>query len=313
MAVATHHAMTGPLSPWRDGAAQQTILDFVIATTMPTSPDHVRIDDRIAVFDLDGTLWCEKPVSIHTQFLMRRLAAMANRDPGLRTRQPWKAALDRDVAWIAEAFARRDRELTAGLAGAYRGATVEEVAAAAMMFLRNERHPQLGRHYSECTYRPMVALARFLEANRFTIYLAAGGGRDFVRTISQDLYGIAPERVIGSSRDLDFMDGEVAAIVHERAPDLVDDGPATPIQTWSRVGRRPIFVAGNSNGDIPMLRYAAHPSRRSLSVLIDHDDAERDFAYRSGAEEALRLARVHGWLVVSVKRDWADVMSSSGS
>ncbi|HEY5928595.1 MAG TPA: HAD family hydrolase [Kofleriaceae bacterium] len=282
--------MRGPLESWRAGAAQRAILDFVVATTMPTSASYVRIEDRIAVFDHDGTLWCERPLPIYAQFLVRRLAAMAERDPELRAR--------------ADAL---------GLGDAIEGATVEELASAAVAFVRSAQHPDLHRVYAECTYRPMIALVRFLHANHFTTYLAAGGGRDFVRPLSQELYGIPPERVIGSSSDLELVDDDVAKLVHKRPPDLLDDGPAKPIQIWGRVGRRPILVAGNANGDIPMLRYAAHPSRPSLGLLVDHDDDKRDIAYRDGADEALRLASRHGWIVVSIKDDWADVMSASGN
>ena len=140
------------------------------------------------------------------------------------------------------------------------------------------------------------------------LYIASGGGRDFMRTSSQELYDIPPERVIGSSAALEYREvGDVAQIVHTVKPDFLDDGPAKPVRIWSRTGRRPILAAGNATGDIPMLHFASHPSRPSLSLLINHDDGEREFAYYAGAEKALERAKAHGWTVVSTKNDWASV------
>jgi hypothetical protein len=155
----------------------------------------------------------------------------------------------------------------------------------------------------------MVELLRYLTANGFTTYIASGGGRDFMRTISQELYDVPPDRVIGSSVALEYRDGDVAQVVHTAQPDILDDGPAKPVQIWSRTGRRPIVAGGNSNGDVPMLHFASHPSRPSLSLLVLHDDAEREFDYTAGADEALKQAEAKGWTVVSIKNDWATVFS----
>jgi hypothetical protein len=149
----------------------------------------------------------------------------------------------------------------------------------------------------------MVELLQYLGANGFACYIASGGGRDFMRTISQDMYSILQERVIGSSVAFDYRDeGEIAQLVHTAKLDLFDDGRAKPVRVWSRIGRRPILAGGNANGDIPMLRFAAHPS---LALLIDHGDNEREIAYEAGTEKSLAEAKARGWTVVSVKNDWA--------
>ena len=179
-----------------------------------------------------------------------------------------------------------------------------------MRFVTQGTHPTLGRTFVTCTYQPMVELLRYLEANGFTTYIASGGDRDFMRPFTQRAYGIPSERVIGSSNALEFVaDDTGTSIVYQGKPDIFDDGDAKPVRIWSRIGRRPIVAVGNSNGDIPMLQFAAHPSRPSLSVLVDHDDGEREFAYQTGAEQALETAANAGWTVVSMKDDWTTVFA----
>jgi hypothetical protein len=154
----------------------------------------------------------------------------------------------------------------------------------------------------------MLELLRYLETNGFTNYIASGGDRDFMRPITQELYGIPNERVIGSSNALRYTYGEQGgAIAYQAAPDVFDDGPVKPVRIWSRIGRRPIFAGGNSNGDIPMLEYVSHASRPSFSLLVNHDDQEREFDYGAGAEKALERAKSEDWTVASIKDDWKHV------
>jgi phosphoserine phosphatase len=304
-----------PLPSWREGATKRAILDFVQRVTTEGGTDAVRPEERVAVFDNDGTLWCEKPMPIQLDFILRRLAAMAEQEPELRTRQPWQAAYTRDYGWLGQVVNRHyegdDRELpvlAAGVLQAFAGITVEDFEAQADRFLRSTQHPTLGRGYLACSYRPMVELLRYLEANGFGSYIASGGGRDFMRPISQEVYGVPRERVIGSSTSLAYEHGEGGGrIVRRPELDVLDDGPAKPVRIWSRVGRRPLLAAGNSNGDLPMLMFAEQPGRPSLHLLVLHDDPEREFDYTTGAEQALEQARASGWTVVSVRDDWTTV------
>ncbi len=310
-----------PLASWRAGASKQAIRGFVEQTTTEGSPGFVPPEERVAVFDNDGTLWCEKPMPIQLDFILRRLAAMADQDPGLRDRQPWQAAYTRDYGWLGQIVTKHyngdDSELpvlAAGILQAFAGITVEEFEAQADGFLRSAQHPTLGRGYLGCSYRPMVELLGYLEANGFTNYIAAGGGRDFMRPISQELYGVPRERVIGSSTTLAWeQDGDGGRMVRKPEADVLDDGPAKPVRIWSRVGRRPILAAGNSNGDIEMLAFTGGPSRTGLRLLVLHDDPEREFDYVAGAERALEEAERRGWTVVSIKRDWATVFDPTNS
>jgi phosphoserine phosphatase len=301
-----------PLPSWREGASKQAIRDFVQRVTN----DAVPPEERVAVFDNDGTLWCEKPMPIQLDFILRRLVVMAEQDPALRTRQPWQAAYTRDYGWLGGVITKHyhgdDRDLpvlAAGVLQAFAGVTVEEFEAQADRFLRTTRHPTLGRAYLACGYVPMVELLGHLEANGFSSYIASGGGRDFMRPISQELYGVPRQRVIGSSTSLAYQqdEGGGGRIVRKPEADVVDDGPEKPVRIWSRVGRRPLLAAGNSNGDVPMLAFAEQPGRPSLRLLVLHDDPAREFDYLVGAEQALQLASTRGWSVVSIKDDWATV------
>jgi hypothetical protein len=302
--------MTGFLETWNAGAAKRAIVEFVERTV-----SDVPVEERVAVFDNDGTLWCEKPIPIQADFILRRLFEMAEADPELRERQPWKAAHERDHAWlgavIAEHYAGDDtnvRTLLGGILAAFAGITVDEFEAKSDEFLRTVRHPILERGYLECSYAPMVELLGYLEVNGFSNYIASGGGRDFMRPISQDAYGIPRERVIGSASTLEWVsNGNGGTITHKPEADYLDDGAQKPIRIWSRIGRRPVLAAGNSNGDIPMLEFTRHQDKPFLPLLLLHDDADREFAYTDGAEQAVRQADTDGWTVVSIKNDWATV------
>jgi phosphoglycolate phosphatase-like HAD superfamily hydrolase len=294
------------LDSWTDGPTRTAILDFVGQAAQKVAPE-----ERIAVFDNDGTLWVEKPAYIQLDFLVRRLAQQAAADPDLAARQPYQAAASGDLSWFDDAVTahyRGDDSALKVLAGAilsaYAGLRVEEHAERVAAFFAEARHPLLHRPYTACGYAPMIELLRHLEANGFTTYIASGGGRDFMRPVTTQMYGIPPERVIGSSVGLDFVDGHLTTTA---TPEFMDDGPVKPVRIWGRIGRRPIFAAGNSNGDIEMLRYAASGPGPALALLVRHDDADREFAYTAGAEHAVQLAGTYGWTEVSMRNDWSTV------
>jgi phosphoglycolate phosphatase-like HAD superfamily hydrolase len=301
------------LKSWNDGAAKSAIVDFVGRVTAQDGPDFVPAEARIAVFDNDGTLWCEKPAYIQLDFLVRRLAEQAAADGSLKDKQPYLAAAAGDLSWFGDAIAKHyngddsDIKILAGaVLSAFQGLTVEQHAQRVTAFFADATHPTLNRLYTACGYTPMVELLRYLEANAFTNYIVSGGGRDFMRPVVAGMYGVAPEQVIGSSVGLDFNDGH---LMTTSRPEFLDDGPIKPVRIWGRTGRRPILAAGNSNGDIQMLQYtqASEPPRPSLCMLVRHDDADREFDYVAGAEKALDEAAAKGWTVVSVRNDWATV------
>jgi phosphoserine phosphatase len=295
------------LASWRDTATREAIVAFAEEAAQDVPPE-----ERVAVFDNDGTLWCEKPMPIELGFILQRLTEMAEQDESLRDKQPWKAAHEKDHAWlsgvITKHYAGDDTDvkvLMGGILQAFAGWTVDEYGAAAGTFVREAAHPTLERAFAACAYLPMIELLRYLESNGFTCYIASGGDRDFMRPITRELYGIPSERVIGSSNALEYRDDEHGgSIVYLAEPDVFDDGPVKPVRIWSRIGRRPILAVGNSNGDIHMLAWAD-----GLKLLVLHDDAEREFDYTAGAEQSLERANAEGWTVVSVKNDWATVFT----
>ncbi|HJT94409.1 MAG TPA: HAD family hydrolase [Mycobacterium sp.] len=300
------------LASWNDGATKSAILDFVGRVTAEGGPDYVAPEARIAVFDNDGTLWCEKPAYIQLNFTVYRLAEKAAAEPSLRERQPYKAAAEGDLKWFGAAVTKHyqgdDIDLNVLLFNALRlhdSMSVDQYAGLVEAFFDRAQHPTLSRPYRECTYAPMVELLRYLEASDFTCYIVSGGGRDFMRPITSAVYGIPPERVIGSAQGLRFSarDGD-AELRIQPSVDIFDDGPEKPVRIWSRIGRRPIVAVGNSNGDDEMLQYCG-----GLRLLVLHDDAEREFDYTAGAERVLDRAATDGWSVVSMRDDWATVFS----
>lgn len=294
------------LDSWAEGPTKSAIVDFASRVA-----DLVAPEERIAVFDNDGTLWCEKPAYIQLDFLVRRLAEQVAADPALCARQPYTAAAEADLAWFGDAVTKHyngddsDLKLLAGaILSANATITTDEHATRVSAFFADAKHPTLGRAYTACGYTPMIELLRYLESFGFTNYIVSGGGRDFMRPVTTAMYGVPPERVIGSSVGLIYQDGDLLTTAQ---PEFLNDGPVKPVRIWGRVGRRPIFAAGNSNGDIEMLQYTTGGPGPSLAMLVRHDDAEREFAYTAGAERALDLAEKSGWTPASMRDDWRSV------
>jgi len=303
------------LASWADGPTKAAIVDFVAGVTASGGPDYVAPQDRVAVFDNDGTLWVEKPAYIQLDFLVRRFAEQAAADTALQDKQPYRAATAGDLAWFGDAVTKHyqgdDSQLAvlaSAITAAHAAMSVEDHAARVNAFFAATDHPSLGRRYLECTYVPMVELLGYLEANGFTNYIASGGGRDFMRPITGPIYGIPPERVIGSSLGLEYVESDGGGhLLIGTALEVVDDGAEKPIRIWNRIGRRPILAAGNTNGDVPMLCYTGARGGPALRLLVCHDDPEREFGYTAGTEKALQYAEEFGWTMVSMRNDWKTV------
>ena len=285
-----------PLGSWNDGPAKQAVVGFVAAVTDPQGADFVPPLERIATFDNDGTLWCEKPLYIQADFVLRKWKAMAEADPRLGEQQPYKAVVEGDREWLGS-LTDHVPDLLKGVSEAFGGIATDEFERAVRAFFDTAMHPTLRVAYTEVTYRPMRELLTFLEANGFRVFICTGGGRDFVRVVGEELYGIPREQVIGSSVPLELREGTLVRSAGVEQP--VDDGPGKPVHIWARTGRLPLFAAGNADGDIEMLRTAR------FGMLVRHDDAEREFAYDVGAEKALAEAAKRGWTVASMKHDFA--------
>jgi haloacid dehalogenase-like hydrolase len=304
------------LESWNDTPTRAAIETYVRLVTTDGS-DFVPSEERIATFDNDGTLWSEKPIPIQLDFTLYRMAAMAETDSSLRDQQPWKAAYEKDMKWLGDAMVKHYQGDDSDL-GLLLGAvpktiadlSIEDYDAQVTAFFEKSEHPTLKRPYRACGYAPMVELLRYLEQSGFTPYIASGGDRDFMRPIAGHIYGIPPERIIGSSQAIEYRETEDGTdVMYKSEMEFFDDGPTKPVRIWSRIGRRPILAGGNSNGDIQMLRFARGPKHPALRLLLLHDDAEREFDYTAGAEEALARATDKGWTVISIKNDWSKVFA----
>ena len=285
------------LPSWTDGPAKSAVLEFVQSVTTP-GDSFVPPSDRIATFDNDGTLWCEKPLYIQADFLFRRFKEMVREDPRRAKEQPYKALVEGDREWLMDVYAHVP-EMIKGVTEAYEDITVEAFEVAVRGFFESARHPTLGVPYTEVTYRPMRELIQLLEARDFRVYICSAGGRDFVRAVCEQAYGLPRDRVIGSATTLEYRDGALYRTTGVEQP--VDDGPGKVVHIWTRTGHRPLLAGGNADGDVAMLETAR------FALLVHHDDAKREFAYDEGAEKALAAAKARGWTMVSMKEDFGTV------
>jgi phosphoserine phosphatase len=302
--------MTIPLPSWRNGASRQTILDFVSTVSTVDAPNFVPARERIATFDNDGTLWCERPLYVQFMGALDFLADQATRNPALRTQQPYKAAYEEDFSWLST-FTSNEKlpELIGMLTQAAAGETQDEFEARANAWLRTAQHPHFKRPYTDLIYRPMVELLDYLRAHDFRVFISSGGGMDYVRLISETLYGVPRENVIGSNMQLAWEYRNEGPVLVRQAGivEPFNDGTGKPINIQLHLGRPPILTGGNSNGDLAMMEFAAAGKQPHLNLLVRHDDAEREYAYDASAEQVQQAARERGWTTISMKNDWRTI------
>ena len=298
------------LPSWADTAARAAILDFIGRVTNEAGPEFVPPPERIAVFDNDGTLWCEYPLQVQVLFLIDRVKALSAADPSMAERQPFKALLQHDIPTLHALGKAGLMEL---FAATHAGMTEEDFAQIAADWLATARHPKLDRLCLEGIYRPQVELLDYLRAQGFRTFIVTGGGVEFVRALAEAHYGVMREQVIGSSAKLRFeVVGGHPQVMKLGELNSFDDREAKPANIALHIGRRPTLCFGNSDGDLAMLRYTLGGPGARLGLLLHHDDAEREFAYDrefhlSPLIEAIDRAEEYGITLVSMKRDWNDV------
>ena len=301
---------------WENTPPKKAITDFGAKVTTPSGPDYVPPEERIATFDNDGTLWCERPLP-QGAFIMQRLAAMAEKDPSLRQTQPWQAAYAQDFSWVDEAITKEHKgdssDMTLLLnssAKAFAEMSVAAFAALVTAYYQSARHPQYQVPYPQVVFLPMVELLAYLDANDFTTFIVSGGGRDFMRPITQQIYGVPAERVLGSSPTLSFKaDDQGAQVVRQAGVSVFDEGPVKAVRIWEHIGRRPILAAGNTNGDLGMLQFTERKEHPTLRLLVVHDDADREYSYTAGTEKVVKMVQAQGGTQISMKNDWTQVFS----
>jgi hypothetical protein len=301
----------GPVLPsWNDGEARQQILEFVARVTDPASPDFVPEAERIATFDNDGCLWAEQPAYFQLLFIIDRVKALAPEHPEWTAQQPFQAVLEGDMEALAVAGHHGLLEL---VMATHAGMTTEEFETVVTDWLATARHPTTGKPYTEMVYQPMLELLDYLRAKGFKTFIVSGGGIEFMRPWTGQVYGIPPEQVVGSSirTEYEVRDG-VPVLVRLPELNFIDDKEGKPVGINAHIGRRPIAAFGNSDGDFQMLEWTTAGDGARLGVLIHHTDAEREWAYDRDShigrlDRGLDEAADRGWVVVDMKEDWRTI------
>ena len=303
-------ARADPLPSWNEGPTKSAIVDFVTRTTTSGGPDFVPVEDRIATFDNDGTLWSEQPVYFQAEFIFDRIRAMAKDHPEWKDTQPFKAVIVGDIKAIAEAG---DKGLMELLTASSTGMSVEDFQAAVLEWTKTARHPRFDRPYTDLVFQPMLELLAYLRANDYQTFIVSGGGVEFMRPWAQGVYGIPPQQVVGSSGKTEFkLDGDKVEILKQPGIEFVDDGPGKPVGINRFIGKRPVFAAGNSDGDLQMLQWTTLNTGPRFGLIVHHTDAEREWAYDRDSpvgklDKALDEAPSRGWTVVDMKNDWKKI------
>jgi hypothetical protein len=296
-----------PLPSWNEGTSKQAILEFVAAVTEEGGDRFVPVDQRVATFDNDGTLWTEQPMYAQAFFILDQIKRFAPSHPEWQTEQPFAAILTGDRAAMAQF---REQDLGKIVAAAHAGMTTTEFAAQGRAWAETAINPLTKHRFIESVYQPQLELMDYLRANGFRVYIVSGGGIDLMRTFSQEVYGVAPDMVVGSSGKVKYtLENGVPTLTKLPELDSYDDKGGKPVNIHLHIGQRPILAFGNSDGDQAMLEYVTGGDGPSLGLLLHHDDSEREVAYdresRVGKlHTALEAAPEWGWVVVSMKNDW---------
>ncbi len=305
--------MTSPMLPsWRAGATRSAILSFLDRV------DEIPPAERVAVFDNDGTMWCEKPNYTQLEFMLGEMQTAVAADASLADTPEFRALIDGDRAAIAEMGLER---VVMALVDVHTGLTPEEFEFRVRKFFADARHPDRGVPYRQQRYQPMLELMDELRRSGFDVYIVTGGGSEFVRAIAEDFYGVKPEGVVGSQIAYDLAHNHDGSVHLVRTGDIViggvNEGEVKPRLIQRILGRRPVVAGGNSAGDAEMLQFAQSYDGPSLALIVDHDDADREYAYESKAgtfetdETILETAARLGWVVASIRNDWATVFADS--
>jgi len=310
---------TDALSSWNDSPAKKAILEFVRVTTDKASPRFVPIEQRIATFDQDGTLWVEHPMYTQLMYCLERVPAVVKQKAELKDKEPFKTVLAGDRKAVAKLPMK---DLEAILAATLTGMTVEEFSADVKSWLATARHPRWKRPYTELTYQPMLEVLKYFRANGYKTYIVTGGGQDFVRVYAEQVYGIPPEQVVGTMGGTKYGHGKDGKPFLTKEPKLLlNDNNAGKVEgIHLMIGRRPYAAFGNSPGDQQMLEYTTAGDGLRLGMLVLHDDAKREYAY--GPAQGLPDSKIgtfpqalyddakkHGWVVISMQDDWKRMFS----
>lgn len=300
-----------PLPSWNEGTTKKKIIDFVTKTTKEGSEDFIPVTDRIACFDNDGTLWSEQPLYFQFFFAIEQIKAMAPQHPEWKDNQPFKAILEGDMKTV---MGGGEKALLQILKVSHADMTTEAFSASVKNWIKTAKHPKTGKLYKDMVYQPMLELLAYLRAHEYKTFIVSGGGMDFIRPWAEEVYGIPPYQVIGSSGKVKYevIDGKPQLV---KLPELNfnDDKEGKPVGIHQYIGKRPVFIGGNSDGDYAMLEWATtQTSFKSFGLIVHHTDEVREYAYdRTSSigklEKGLDDASKYNWLVVDMKADWKTI------
>lgn len=300
-------APADPLPSWNAGPSKQAIVKFVTETTRAGSPTFIAPEERIAVFDNDGTLWSEQPLYFQVFFVLDRIKAMAPQHPEWKDKQPFKGVIEGDTKAV---MASGEKGLLELLATTHTGMTTDEFSRIVSDWVNTARHPRTQRRYDEMVYQPMLELLAYVRANGFKTYIVSGGGVEFMRPWASKVYGIPPEQIIGSAGKVKYevRDGK-PVLVKLAEVDFIDDKEGKPTNINKIIGRVPVFAFGNSDGDKQMLEWTAAGAGARFAGIVHHTDEKREWAYDRKShigtlDKAWDEATQKGWTVVDMKKEW---------
>ena len=311
---ATHANADDALPSWNDGPAKKAIVAFVGRVTDEKSLDYVKPAARIATFDNDGTLWCEKPLYIHLFANLDRFKELMKENAELVEQQPYKAISSKDLSYFVGLMEKGEVDtIVRDLFGVpFEGMTTDEFAKWNRDWLANWKHPRFKTGYQKLAYQPMVELVRYLQDNEFDVHIFTADEGAFLKLVAGELYGIPARNVHGSSIKLKYeVDGDQAKLTRTTNAKYLNNWDGKPRLIFQSIGKRPIFAAGNSNGDLQMLEYVSQQEGPSMSVLVHHTDGEREYAYNKHTDKVMPLAKREGWTVIDMKNDWKAVFSAN--
>ncbi|GGZ91698.1 HAD family hydrolase [Algibacter mikhailovii] len=296
-----------PLPSWNDVTSKQNIIAFVSDVTNKDSENFIPVKDRISTFDNDGNLWSEQPAYFQLFFAMDRVKALANEHPEWKNKQPFKAVLENDMKTLLQ---QGEHGISTLVVESHAGMSTEAFETIVQDWVKTAKHPTKGVGFDKLVYQPMLELLDYLRANDFQTYIVSGGGVDFMRAFVTEIYGIPKEKIIGSrlKTEYKYNDGD-PKIMRLAEFDFIDDKEGKPININTIIGKKPVFASGNSDGDLPMLQYAASNNYKSFMLYVHHTDAEREWAYDREShigklDKGLDQALKDGWTVIDMKNDW---------
>lgn len=305
--------VTDPLPSWNDGPSKRSIESFVDRVTKKGTQDFVLEEDRIAVFDNDGTLWVEEPLPTELMFTLEEIKRMAPQHPEWKKEQPYAAVLNNDMKGL---MASGEKGVLALFEATHSGMTTEEFANSAKTWIATAQQQRFHMAYTKAVYQPMLELLKYLRANGFRTYIVSGGDVAFMRVFTEPAYGIPPEQVLGTSFLTEYSNKEGHPVLTRVSRDMFfDDGPNKPVNIDRVLGKKPIAAFGNSDGDLQMLEWTASNTRPNLELYVHHTDGDREYLYTPKSlgklEKGLAEANERHWTVVDMKTEWKTIFPSA--